>query len=130
MESEEALRSAEPPWDAIEALAKSTESMGVTVFARSTDAVYYLAVRCWVGAFGHHFEDVASGAANACLAAWLSNQKALPVGNGGATAGFYRVSQGREIQHDAIIELSVDENGDVWSGGRVCTAVEGALQWW
>ena len=32
-------------------------------------------------------------------------------------------------RHDAIIELTVDDNGDVWSGGRVTTVVRGELDW-
>ena len=70
------------------------------------------------------FEDVASGAANATLAAWLAERDALP-GDG----GFYRISQGREVGHDAIIELRVDGSGDVWSGGRARSVVTGTLDW-
>jgi len=71
-----------------------------------------------------YFEDAASGAANATLAAWLASQNALP-----GDTGFYRVSQGREVGHDAIIELRVDDDGEVWSGGRACTVVRGAIDW-
>ena len=120
---EAALRSAQPDWDAIERLANATDSMGLCVFARSDDPVYYLAVRAWVGAPAR-FEDAASGAANATLAAWLADRDALP-----GDSGFYRISQGREVGHDAIIELTVDANGDVWSGGRVCSVVRGELDW-
>lgn len=123
LENETALRTATPPWDAIGILAQSTESMGICAYARSDDPVYYLAVRAWVGAPAQ-FEDAASGAANATLAAWLASQDALP-----GDSGFYRISQGREVGHDAIIELTVDTEGDVWSGGRVCTVVEGAIRW-
>ena len=123
LKNETTLRAAMPPWDAIGILAQSTESMGICAYARSDDPVYYLAVRAWVGAPAQ-FEDAASGAANATLAAWLASQDALP-GDG----GFYRISQGREVGHDAIIELTVDAQGDVWSGGRVCTVVEGAIRW-
>jgi len=119
---EAALRSATPDWEAIERLANATDSMGLCVFARSDDPVYYLAVRAWVGAPAR-FEDAASGAANATLAAWLADRKALP-GDG----GFYRVSQGREVGHDAIIELTVAD-GEVWSGGRVCSVVRGEIDW-
>ena len=97
--------------------------MGVCVFARSKDPVYYLAVRAWVGAPAQ-FEDAASGAANATLAAYLAAQDALP-----GPGGFYRISQGREVGHDAIIELQVDADGEVWSGGRTCTVVEGCIDW-
>ena len=120
---ETALRAATPDWNAISRLAHDTESMGVCVFARSDDPVYYLAVRAWVGAPAH-FEDAASGAANATLAAWLASRDALP-----GDTGFYRVSQGREVGHDAIIELLVDGAGEVWSGGRACTVVRGGIDW-
>lgn len=120
---EATLRATPPPWPAIGTLAESTDSMGLCVFARSDDPVYYLAVRAWVGAPAQ-FEDAASGAANATLAAWLASQDALP-----GDAGFYRISQGREVGHDAIIELTVDDAGDVWSGGRVCSVVRGELDW-
>jgi PhzF family phenazine biosynthesis protein len=120
---ETSLRAATPDWNAISRLAHDTESMGVCVFARSDDPVYYLAVRAWVGAPAH-FEDAASGAANATLAAWLASRDALP-----GDTGFYRVSQGREVGHDAIIELLVDGAGEVWSGGRACTVVRGAIDW-
>ena len=120
---EATLRSAAPDWDAIGRLAHDTESMGLCVYARSNDPVYYLAVRAWVGAPAA-FEDAASGAANATLAAWLTSQDALP-----GDTGFYRVSQGREVGHDAIIELQVDADGEVWSGGRVVTVVEGHIDW-
>ena len=117
------LRAATPNWPAISALAEATGSMGVCVFARSNDPVYYLVVRAWVGAPAQ-FEDAASGAANATLAAWLALRDALP-GDG----GFYRISQGREVGHDAIIELEVDDQGEVWSGGRVCSVVSGHIDW-
>ena len=120
---EAALRDAQPDWDAIERLANATDSMGVCAFARSDDPVYYLAVRAFVGAPAR-FEDAASGAANATLAAWLATRDALP-----GDTGFYRISQGREVGHDAIIELTVDAAGDVWSGGRACTVVRGNLDW-
>ena len=121
--SEADLRAATPQWDAISALADGTESMGLFVYARSNDPVYYFAVRAFVGAPAA-FEDAASGAANATLAAWLAERGALP-----GPGGFYRVSQGREVGFDAIIELEVDAAGDVWSGGRVVPIVSGTLDW-
>jgi len=123
LRDEAALRAAMPPWEAIGELAQSTESMGMCVFARSDDPVYFLAVRAWVGAPAQ-FEDAASGAANATLAAWLASQDALP-----GHEGRYRISQGREVGYDAIIELFVDEHDEVWSGGRVCSVVSGQIDW-
>ncbi|MFT4180246.1 MAG: PhzF family phenazine biosynthesis protein [Thermomonas sp.] len=118
------LRSIEPDWNAISTLAEATDSMGLFVYARSSDPVYHFAVRAFVGAPAC-FEDAASGAANATLAAWLAERDALPAQPG----GFYRVSQGREVGFDAIIELTVDADGDVWSGGRAVPVVTGTLEW-
>ena len=117
------LRAARPDWAAIERLAHATDSMGLCVFARSGNPAYALAVRAWVGQTAC-FEDAASGAANATLAAWLAARDALP-GEGGR----YRISQGREVGFDATIELQVEEAGDVWSGGQVQTVIEGWLDW-
>ncbi len=122
--NETELRNAQPNWNAIVELANATESMGLFVYARSDDPVYYYAVRAFVGAPAQ-FEDAASGAANATLAAWLAERGALP----DLPGGFYRVSLGREVGHDAIIELSIDADGDVWSGGRAVAVVTGTLDW-
>lgn len=43
--------------------------------------------------------------------------------------GVYRVSQGREVGFDAIIELTVDADDEVWSGGRAVPVVAGTLDW-
>ena len=66
----------------------------------------------------------ASGAANATLAAYLHASNALPRAD-----GRYVVSQGREVGHDARLELHVDADGEVWSGGQVQTVVRGQLDW-
>src|SRR3546814_14102815 len=83
--------------------------------------VYYLAVRAFVGAPAR-FEDAASGAANATLAAWLASQDALT-----SQDGHYRISQGREVGHDANIQLIGDDAGAVWSCRRVTTVSSGQL---
>lgn len=120
---EASLRAASPDWPAISALAQATGSMGICAYARSQNADYELAVRAWVGA-GRAFEDAASGAANATLAAWLAQQNALP-----GEQHSYRVSQGREIGFDAQLILSLDEAGDVWSGGKVTRIIQGEIYW-
>lgn len=122
--NEAALRSLDPDWNAIAALAESTGSMGVFAYARAAaPGAYDLAVRAFVGN-GRRFEDAASGAANAVLAAWLDSKDALP-----GTDGRYVVSQGREIGFDALLELRIDANGEVWSGGQVQTVIRGTLDW-
>ncbi|MCF7222417.1 PhzF family phenazine biosynthesis protein [Marilutibacter chinensis] len=123
---ERALRDANPDWDAIEALAHATGSMGLCAFARADagdGCGYDLVVRAFVGATAR-FEDAASGAANATLAAWLAHNDALP-----GREGRYVVSQGREVGYDARLYLRVDADGEVWSGGRVCNVVNGTIDW-
>lgn len=120
--SEAALRSLQPDWDGIAALAERTASMGVFAYARSAGADHDAAVRAFVGN-GRRFEDAASGAANAVLAAWLDHRHALPAG------GRLRVSQGREVGHDAQLELQVDAAGEVWSGGQIQTVITGSIDW-
>lgn len=121
---EAALRAAQPDWSAIGRLAESTETMGLCAFARSDAGQDYdLVVRAFVGAPAQ-FEDAASGAANATLAAWLKHNDALP-----GRDGRYTVSQGREVGFDARLQLRVDGDGEVWSGGRVSNVVRGHIDW-
>lgn len=121
---EATLRDANPDWEAIARLAESTESMGLCAFARADAGQDYdLVVRAFVGAPAR-FEDAASGAANATLAAWLNHNGALP-----GRDGRYTVSQGREVGFDARLQLRVDADGEVWSGGRVCNVVRGTIDW-
>lgn len=124
VENEAALRALHPDWDAIATLAESTDSMGVFAyaFADGSDG-YDLAVRAFVGN-GRRFEDAASGAANAVLAAWLDLRDALP-----HRRQPFEVSQGREVGHDARLTLLVDEEGEVWSGGQVQTVISGTIDW-
>jgi PhzF family phenazine biosynthesis protein len=123
LRDETTLRALSPPWDAISELAKASDAMGLCVFARCAGVGYDLAVRAFVGQPAQ-VEDAASGAANATLAAWLSHSNALPNAD-----GRYVVSQGREVGHDARLELQVDADGEVWSGGQVQTVVTGSLDW-
>ena len=122
--SETALRSIKPDWDAIAALAESTGSMGVFGYARADAGQDFdFAVRAFV-CNGRRFEDAASGAANAVLAAWLDERGALPRND-----KHYTVSQGREVGFDAQLTLLIDDAGDVWSGGQSRTLIRGELDW-
>ncbi|WP_290886058.1 PhzF family phenazine biosynthesis protein [Arenimonas sp.] len=123
LSDESSVRRLVPRWDAVSALARDHEAMGLCVFARCEGRDYDLVVRALVGQPGQ-VEDAASGAANATLAAWLHERDALP-----HASGRYVVSQGREVGHDARLELRVDADGDVWSGGQVQTVVRGELDW-
>lgn len=122
---EACLRAMAPDWDAITALAKATDSMGVCAYAPAAapNEGFDLVVRAFVGAPAA-FEDAASGAANATLAAWLADRDALPGGRRD-----YIVSQGREVGHDARLQLRLDDENNVWSGGQVRTVVQGHIDW-
>lgn len=120
---EASLRNARPDWDAVAGLARATDSMGVLAFARCAGSAYQIAARALVGGPAI-FEDAASGAANATLAAWLALRDALP-----GRDGRYRVSQGREVGYDACLDMHVDADGEVWSGGQVTSVVRGQIDW-
>jgi PhzF family phenazine biosynthesis protein len=119
---EAGIRGWRPDHTAIGALARATDSLGLCVFARSSSADYDLVVRAFPAGVGI-VEDPASGAANGLIAAWVA--KAEP---DGALAKGYRVSQGREIGHDASILIRIEEQ-QIWVGGRTRTIVRGRLRW-
>ena len=120
---ESALRHLQPDHAAITAMSKATDSMGLCVFSRCKDQDYQLSVRAFAPAFGIK-EDPASGAANATIAAYLLESGALEnIGHN------YRVSQGREIGHDATIDLRAARQDDIWVGGECQTVIHGNMNW-
>ena len=119
---EASLRAWKPDHEAIGRLASATDSLGVCAFARSTSPDYELVVRALPAGVGI-VEDPASGAANGLIAAWIAHAEPS-----GALARGYRVSQGREIGHDAAIAIRI-ENDRIWVGGRTRTIVSGRVDW-
>lgn len=121
-ESEDALRAHQPNHDKIAELGKATDTLGICGFARSDSDDYQLVTRAWACAVGIK-EDPASGAANGLIAASIVlREPENPLKQG------YRVSQGREIGHNAHLDVRF-EDGDVWVGGQVQLVVQGRLQW-
>ncbi|HRQ63928.1 MAG TPA: PhzF family phenazine biosynthesis protein [Xanthomonadaceae bacterium] len=118
---EAALRGWHPDHAAIAALAHATDSLGLTLFARSRSQDHELVVRAFPAGVGIA-EDPASGAANGLIAAYLAEY-------GQADQRSFRVSQGREIGHDAAIHLHIADDGEVWVGGRTEMIVRGDLFW-
>jgi PhzF family phenazine biosynthesis protein len=116
------LRGWNPDHTAIGALARSTDSLGLCVFARSASSDHELVVRAFPAGVGI-VEDPASGAANGLIAAWIAHAEPQ-----GSLAHGYRVSQGREIGHDAAIIVRI-EQGQVWVGGKTRTIVSGHVHW-
>jgi PhzF family phenazine biosynthesis protein len=121
--SEAQLRSWSPDHAAIAALAKETDSLGLCIFARSVAGESDLVVRAFPAGVGI-VEDPASGAANGLIAAFIAQREPH-----GALAKGYRVSQGREMGHDASILIHIEDDGAVWVGGRTQTIVNGHVDW-
>jgi PhzF family phenazine biosynthesis protein len=120
---EAAVRNWRPDHDAIRALALADNCLGVCVFARCAAADYDLVVRAFPAGVGI-VEDPASGAANGLIAAVIAEREPH-----GALARGYRVSQGREMDHDARIVVRIDADKAVWVGGRTDTIVDGSVRW-
>jgi len=120
---EAGVRSLQPNHTAIKALAREDACMGLCVFARCANTQYELVVRAFPGGAGI-VEDPASGAANGLIAAYIAQREAQ-----GALARGYRVSQGREMGHDAELIVRIDADATVWVGGRTRTIVDGRIDW-
>jgi PhzF family phenazine biosynthesis protein len=120
---EDAVRSWQPNHAAIKALARADACMGLCVFARCANAAYELVVRAFPAGAGI-VEDPASGAANGLIAAYIAQREP-----DGALARGYRVSQGREMGHDAALAARMADDGAVWVGGRTRTVISGAIDW-
>jgi PhzF family phenazine biosynthesis protein len=120
---ENAVRNWHPDHAAILALAKADDCLGLCVFARCASDDCDLVVRAFPAGVGI-VEDPASGAANGLIAAYIAQRE--PRGN---LARGYRVSQGREMGHDAAIIIRIDADGAVWVGGKTHTVIDGTLSW-
>jgi PhzF family phenazine biosynthesis protein len=132
---EASLRKWKPDHAAILALARAGDSLGLCCFARaavsnpesriSNPGSYDVVVRAFPAGVGI-VEDPASGAANGLIAAYIAQREPE-----GPLARGYRVSQGREMGHDATIDIRIDA-GDreavVWVGGRSHTIIDGELK--
>ncbi len=120
---EDAVRAWQPNHAAIKALARADACMGLCVFARCANAGFDVVVRAFPAGAGI-VEDPASGAANGLIAAYIAQREPQ-----GELARGYRVSQGREMGHDAALAVRIDADGAVWVGGRTRTVIEGTIAW-
>ena len=120
---EAGVRAWHPDHAAMIALARADDCLGLCVFARCAGSNHDLVVRAFPAGVGI-IEDPASGAANGLIAAWIAQSEPR-----GPLARGYRVSQGREIGHDACIVVRIDEGGNVWVGGSTDVVIDGTLSW-
>jgi PhzF family phenazine biosynthesis protein len=117
------LRAWQPDHAAIRKIALDSDSLGLTVFARSDEPGHELVLRAFPAGVDI-VEDPASGAANGLVAAYIA--AAEP---DGPLARGYTVSQGREIGHDAQLVLRIDADSTVWVGGQTQTVIAGEVEW-
>lgn len=118
---EATVRTLAPNLGAMATANVATATVGVAVFARCSGQPYALVVRAFVPADGIA-EDPVTGSANAAICTWLLANNALP-------ARSFLSSQGREVGRDGFVECAVDDDGEVWIGGKTQTVVEGAMHW-
>lgn len=120
---EAAVRTLQPDLPAIAALTVATGAVGLAVFGRSDDPHHALAVRAFCPA-DNIPEDPVTGSVNACIAAALHANGALP-----GRDGHYVASQGRELGRDGRVHVQVDADGEVWIGGMTQPVVRGHVAW-
>lgn len=118
-----AVRALQPDLAAIAALTVASGAVGLAVYGRAQASDFQLAVRAFCPA-DNIPEDPVTGSANACIAAQLARAGALP-----GADGRYRASQGREVGRDGVVEITVDDAGDVWIGGQVQRIIDGSVLW-
>lgn len=116
-----AVRGMAPDLSAIAALTGATQAVGLAVFGPALAADHDLAVRAFCPGDGIA-EDPVTGSANASIAALLHRAGALP-----GAGRRYLASQGRELDRDGKIEVQVDDEGEVWIGGRVQAVIRGSV---
>lgn len=121
--NEAAVRNLKPALTEIATLTQASSAVGLSVFARSSASDYQLVVRAFCPADGIP-EDPVTGSANACIAALMHESNTLE--KVGAT---YTASQGREVGRDGFVQVRVDDEGEVWIGGKTQTVVIGSLSW-
>lgn len=117
----DALRTMRPDFAAITALTAAGD-VGLAVFAMAGAPHHQLEVRAFCPADGIP-EDPVTGSANAAVAAALLQAGRLP------TSRAYRSSQGRQVGRDGVVEVRVDDQDEVWIGGRVQAVIRGTLDW-
>ena len=77
-------------------------------------------LRAWAPVNGLAAEDPVTGSLNASVAQWL-------LGNGRLTAP-YLATQGAAIERAGRIEISADDDGTIWVGGRAETVIDGSVE--
>ncbi|WP_093139700.1 PhzF family phenazine biosynthesis protein [Pseudoxanthomonas sp. GM95] len=119
------VRALQPDLQAIAALSRASDATGLAVFALDDGGEHDLVVRAFCPLDAPSTpEDPVTGSANASIAALLHAAGALP-----GRDGHYLASQGREVGRDGLVQVQVDEAGEVWIGGQVQAVIQAQLHW-
>lgn len=121
--NEAAVRELKPLLAEIAILTQASNAVGLSVFAHSDSTDYQLVVRAFCPADSIP-EDPVTGSANAAIAALM--HECQTIHEIGKT---YTASQGREVNRDGFVQVRVDDDGEVWIGGKTQTVIEGSLSW-
>ncbi|MEO7072286.1 MAG: PhzF family phenazine biosynthesis protein [Rhodanobacter sp.] len=117
------VRKLQPDMDAVAALCRQQQAVGVSVFGHQADKAAAMAVRAFCPADGIP-EDPVTGSANAAIMAWLV-ARADQSGYGAS----YCASQGREVGRDGLVQVRHDQaTGAISIGGHCAMGVRGQLQ--
>jgi len=123
LENESAVRDLKPLLADIATLTLASKAVGLSVFARSNSTDYQLVVRAFCPADSIP-EDPVTGSANAAIAALMHELKTIE-----KVGRTYTASQGREVNRDGFVQVRVDDEREVWIGGKTRTVIEGSLSW-
>lgn len=124
LRDEAGVRSLAPDLPRIADACIATGAVGVCVFAPTADpADEHLVVRAFCPADGIP-EDPVTGSANAAVAALLHHQ-----GRSDDIGRRYRASQGRELGRNGLVDIEIDDSGEVWIGGHCVAVSRGRLDW-
>ncbi len=117
--SVEALNALRPDMDALAALSREMNVVGVHAFAMSQDG-YTAHVRNFAPLYGIP-EESATGTANAALTHYLQRRGMVMPGDE------CRFLQGEAMGRPSVVRATVDQDGAIWVGGHSCIVAEGEL---
>jgi PhzF family phenazine biosynthesis protein len=115
------VRALDPDMNAIAALCKRHDAIGVSVFGREHMKDASMAVRAFCPADGIP-EDPVTGSSNAAIMAFLTERGDSIYGS------HYRASQGREVERDGYVDVARDPStGAITIGGDCAVTIRGEL---
>lgn len=124
LRDEATVRGLAPDLPRIADACTTTGAVGVCVFAPTADTTdEQLVVRAFCPADGIP-EDPVTGSVNAAVAALLHHQ-----GRSHDIGHRYRASQGRELGRNGLVDIEIDDDGEVWIGGHCVAVSRGQLRW-